>query len=107
MRGTTAAHRFQLALTREHPTAGERLSANLNWTLPSFAIVFPLTFSLNEAFKRRELALLNLAQMKARSPSGGAHDQADDARSALAVVARSLTRHTCGAEQPLQHLPRA
>ena len=42
----------------------ERLSANINWTFFSFAVVFPLTFSLNEAFKRRELALAQLAQMK-------------------------------------------
>lgn len=49
---------------RWYSDAGERLSANINWTFFSFAIVFPLTFSLNEAFKRRELALLNLAQMK-------------------------------------------
>ena len=39
----------------------------INWTFFSFAVVFPLTFSLNEAFKRRELALAQLAQMKARS----------------------------------------
>jgi hypothetical protein len=45
--------------------AGERLAANINWTFFSFAVVFPLTFALNEAFKRRELALSNLALMKA------------------------------------------
>ena len=50
------------------PRADERLSANINWTFFSFAVVFPLTFSLNEAFKRRELALTQLAQMKARRP---------------------------------------
>ena len=48
------------------PCADERLSANVNWTFFSFAVVFPLTFSLNEAFKRRELALAQLAQMKVR-----------------------------------------
>lgn len=43
---------------------GLRLNANLNWTFFSFAVVFPLTFSLNEAFRRRELALSLMAQMK-------------------------------------------
>jgi hypothetical protein len=36
-----------------------------------FAVVLPLTFLLNEAFRRRELALSNLAQMKARRGNGG------------------------------------
>ena len=30
------------------------LSSNLNWTFFSFAVVFPLTYGLNEAFRRRE-----------------------------------------------------
>ena len=47
-------------------TTGLPLSANINWTFFSFAVVFPLTFSLNEAFKRRELALNMMAQLKAR-----------------------------------------
>jgi hypothetical protein len=44
---------------------GAPLAANLNWTFVSFALVFPLTFSLNEAFRRRELAALTIASMKA------------------------------------------
>ena len=32
------------------------LSSNLNWTFFSFAVVFPLTYGLNEAFRRRETA---------------------------------------------------
>jgi hypothetical protein len=47
--------------------AGLPLSANINWTFFSFAVVFPLTFSLNEAFRRREVALMTMAQMKARA----------------------------------------
>lgn len=45
--------------------AGAPLAVNLNWTFFSAALVFPLSFSLNEAFRRRELALHQLAAIKA------------------------------------------
>ena len=73
----------------------ERLSANINWTFFSFAVVFPLTFSLNEAFKRRELALAQLAQMKARSAEAQQHD---------ASRRRLALRDTSASEQRAQHL---
>ena len=53
--------------TKWYEFRGAPLSVNLNWTFLSFALVFPLTFSLNEAFRRRELALQTLAIMKANS----------------------------------------
>ena len=40
------------------------LSANLNWAVVSIAVVFPLTMSLNEAFKRRERAVLYYARWR-------------------------------------------
>jgi hypothetical protein len=56
-----------LFYTRWYEDHGAPVAANLNWTFVSFALVFPLTFSLNEAFRRRELALQLLATMKACS----------------------------------------
>jgi hypothetical protein len=50
--------------TKWYSYAGQPLNMNVNWTFFSFAVVFPLTFSLNEAFRRRELALSLMAQMK-------------------------------------------
>jgi hypothetical protein len=44
---------------------GRRLAANVSWAFISFAIIFPLTNSLNETFKRREHALAYLADVKA------------------------------------------
>lgn len=44
---------------------GRRLAANVSWAFISFAIIFPLTNSLNETFKRREHALACLADVKA------------------------------------------
>ena len=41
----------------------------MNWTFFSFALVFPLTFSLNEAFRRRENALHTMAGLKANALS--------------------------------------
>ena len=46
-----------------------RLSFNLSWTLLSTAIVFPLTMTLSETFKRREAALCQLASFKANVTS--------------------------------------
>jgi hypothetical protein len=37
---------------------------NLNWTLLAIALVFPLTMTLTETFKRRELALSNITILK-------------------------------------------
>lgn len=37
----------------------------MNWTVLTFAVVFPLTFTLNEAFRRREVALADLAILRA------------------------------------------
>jgi len=44
---------------------GHRLGVNVSWAFISFAIIFPLTNSLNETFKRREKALGYLAEVKA------------------------------------------
>jgi len=44
---------------------GQRLAVNVSWAFISFAIIFPLTNSLNEAFKRREAALASLGEVKA------------------------------------------
>jgi len=44
---------------------GHRLAVNVSWAFISFAIIFPLTYQLNETFKRREAALRNLADLKA------------------------------------------
>lgn len=44
---------------------GHRLAVNVSWAFISFAIIFPLTNSLNETFKRREQALRFLADLKA------------------------------------------
>ena len=68
------------------PRADERLSANINWTFFSFAVVFPLTFSLNEAFKRRELALTQLAQMKVRHAAARSLARWADARAQSNVL---------------------
>eukprot|EP00039_Didymoeca_costata_P019966 m.339551 g.339551 ORF g.339551 m.339551 type:complete len:392 (-) comp18863_c0_seq1:115-1290(-) len=45
--------------------ASETLNFNLSWTIVSFAVVFPLSLSLSEAFKRRETALYEMALFKA------------------------------------------
>lgn len=44
---------------------GQRLAVNVSWAFISFAIIFPLTNSLNEAFRRREEALTAMADVKA------------------------------------------
>lgn len=44
---------------------GHVFAGNLSWTFISFAVVFPLTYSIGEAFKRREEALRELAGLKA------------------------------------------
>jgi hypothetical protein len=62
---------WQRKRTRALACLGARLAANINWTFFSFAVVLPLTFLLNEAFRRRELALNTLAQMKARARERG------------------------------------
>jgi hypothetical protein len=43
----------------------KRLSFNLSWALLSTAVVFPLTMTLSETFKRRENALCQIAALKA------------------------------------------
>ena len=48
---------------------GRRLSFNLSWTLLSTAVVFPLTMTLSEVFKRRESALNQIASFKANVTS--------------------------------------
>jgi hypothetical protein len=44
---------------------GRRLAVNVSWAFISFAIIFPLTNSLNETFRRRERALECIADVKA------------------------------------------
>ena len=44
---------------------GNRLAVDVSWAFISFAIVFPLTNSLNEAFRRREEALRMIGEVKA------------------------------------------
>ena len=44
---------------------GQRLAVNVSWAFISFAIIFPLTNSLNETFRRREQALVALGDVKA------------------------------------------
>ena len=44
---------------------GQRLAVNVSWAFISFAIVMPLTNSLNEAFRRREEALSLISDVKA------------------------------------------
>jgi hypothetical protein len=43
---------------------GHRMAVNLSWTFVSFAIIYPLTGSLDSAFRRREEALKHLATFK-------------------------------------------
>ena len=43
---------------------GRRMAVNLSWTFVSFAIIYPLTGSLDAAFRRREEALKQLAVFK-------------------------------------------
>jgi hypothetical protein len=50
---------FALYEINEH-----RLAANVSWTVISFVIVFPLTSSLESAYRRRERALEFVAQFK-------------------------------------------
>eukprot|EP00756_Hemistasia_phaeocysticola_P055580 Hpha_TRINITY_DN31539_c0_g1::TRINITY_DN31539_c0_g1_i1::g.1606::m.1606 len=45
----------------------EHLSINLSWTLVSFAVVFPLTMALRQAFGRRETALATLARFRGQA----------------------------------------
>lgn len=45
-------------------SGNEHLSFNLNWTMLSIALVFPLTMTLSETFRRREQALVFLSQLK-------------------------------------------
>lgn len=44
---------------------GERISSNMNWSLVSLALVFPLVYSIGQAFRRREEALDDIADVKA------------------------------------------
>ncbi len=44
--------------------SNRHLMFNLNWTLLAIALVFPLTMTLTETFKRRELALANITILK-------------------------------------------
>mmetsp|Transcript_43289 Transcript_43289/g.169450 ORF Transcript_43289/g.169450 Transcript_43289/m.169450 type:complete len:327 (-) Transcript_43289:2128-3108(-) len=39
-------------------------STNLGWTFISFIVVFPITWNISEAYKRRESALVGLARFK-------------------------------------------
>ena len=43
---------------------GRRMAVNLSWTFVSFAIIYPLTGSLDAAFRRREEALRQLSLFK-------------------------------------------
>jgi len=43
---------------------GHRLGVNVSWTFVSFAIIYPLTGSLDAAFRRREEALKRLSEFK-------------------------------------------
>eukprot|EP00041_Stephanoeca_diplocostata_P003537 m.35573 g.35573 ORF g.35573 m.35573 type:complete len:336 (+) comp14417_c0_seq16:149-1156(+) len=43
---------------------GDAIVYPLSWTVVSFAVVFPLTMSLNEAFARRERGLEELSRLK-------------------------------------------
>eukprot|EP01062_Namystynia_karyoxenos_P069236 TRINITY_DN6472_c0_g1_i1.p1 TRINITY_DN6472_c0_g1~~TRINITY_DN6472_c0_g1_i1.p1 ORF type:complete len:421 (+),score=67.67 TRINITY_DN6472_c0_g1_i1:86-1348(+) len=43
---------------------GSYLAVNLSWTLVSFAVILPLTMSLQQAFRRRELAIAALARFR-------------------------------------------
>ena len=47
------------------PTAAQHLAARLDFTLLGTAIVFPITFLVNETFRRRETALQRLAHFRA------------------------------------------
>ena len=42
----------------------ERYSTNMNWSLVSLALVFPLVYSIGQAFRRREEALDDIADVK-------------------------------------------
>ena len=44
---------------------GGHLAADMSWTLVSFAVVFPLTMSITQAFVRRDSALESLASVRA------------------------------------------
>eukprot|EP01060_Flectonema_neradi_P008401 TRINITY_DN16003_c0_g1_i1.p1 TRINITY_DN16003_c0_g1~~TRINITY_DN16003_c0_g1_i1.p1 ORF type:complete len:468 (+),score=45.68 TRINITY_DN16003_c0_g1_i1:38-1441(+) len=44
---------------------GGHLSSDMSWTLVSFAVVFPLTMSITQAFVRRDSALESLATIRA------------------------------------------
>eukprot|EP00397_Hematodinium_sp_SG-2012_P020151 GEMP01020744.1.p1 GENE.GEMP01020744.1~~GEMP01020744.1.p1 ORF type:complete len:388 (+),score=56.87 GEMP01020744.1:345-1508(+) len=45
----------------------EKWGSNMSWTFVSFVIVFPLVLNIQEAFRRRELALVELSRVKAYS----------------------------------------
>jgi hypothetical protein len=47
-----------------YEVGGHRMAVNLSWTFVSFAIIYPLTGSLDSAFRRREEALKQLAMFK-------------------------------------------
>ena len=47
-----------------YEVGGHRMAVNLSWTFVSFAIIYPLTGSLDSAFRRREEALKQLATFK-------------------------------------------
>jgi len=47
-----------------YEVGGHRMAVNLSWTFVSFAIIYPLTGSLDSAFRRREEALKQLAAFK-------------------------------------------
>jgi len=42
---------------------GKRLAADMNWSIVSLAVVFPITQGIGMAFRRREQALQDLAQV--------------------------------------------
>ena len=47
-----------------YQAAGKMLQYNVSWTLVSFAVVFPLTMGVSEAFRRRETAVQQLSAFR-------------------------------------------
>ena len=50
-------------------SSDKMLAYNLNWTLLSIALVFPLTMTMQSAFSRREVALVQISTFKANMMS--------------------------------------
>ncbi len=74
---------------------GRRLAVNVSWAFISFAIIFPLTNSLNETFRRRERALECIADVKAYLLSYyQAHRTGTGVRTAEGS-SREITSRTC------------